>query len=391
MKFMRKNGGFTLVELIVVIAILAILAGVAVPAYSGYIKKANEAADNQLLSAINTAFAAACIENGVAPASVTDASIQVSSKKIGAVTRVVAPAGNTAGVPASFAAYFGNANPNATFKVYESLVYNAATHNFEGAAAIKAALGGGFVTMNAGDLNNLANSIFGQNIGNTLGLVDDVSYLVSGMAGAGVMGAALRNPDFQTSVLLSMGMSAEDIAKMTPAEIEAAALAQNRTLAERMVAEGKATDVQSAMTQIQGNALVVYAAKQTGEMDKEEMKAFLKNPDMNAITNNMLSTENSGKGIAQAALICGMYASYVDMDPNKPINVETVMDALEDPGFLNYLSDSKNYEADLDGYVSSMNMVNSSAEDTKAVEHLMVNGFVGSGLEGIISDALIGN
>ena len=55
MKFMRKNGGFTLVELIVVIAILAILAGVAVPAYSGYIAKAEQASALQILSAVNTA------------------------------------------------------------------------------------------------------------------------------------------------------------------------------------------------------------------------------------------------------------------------------------------------------------------------------------------------
>ena len=58
------NGGFTLVELVVVIAILAILAGAAVPAYSGYINKANEAADQQLLAAMNTAYASACAAEG---------------------------------------------------------------------------------------------------------------------------------------------------------------------------------------------------------------------------------------------------------------------------------------------------------------------------------------
>ncbi|MBR2310758.1 MAG: prepilin-type N-terminal cleavage/methylation domain-containing protein [Oscillospiraceae bacterium] len=60
----KTDNGFTLVELIVIIAILAILAGVAVPAYGGYIEKANEAADQQQLAALNTAFASACAVNG---------------------------------------------------------------------------------------------------------------------------------------------------------------------------------------------------------------------------------------------------------------------------------------------------------------------------------------
>lgn len=48
--------GFTLVELIVVIAILAILAGIGVPAYSGYVEKANMIADQTLVSEVANAL-----------------------------------------------------------------------------------------------------------------------------------------------------------------------------------------------------------------------------------------------------------------------------------------------------------------------------------------------
>ena len=63
MNMFKKNGGFTLVELIVVIAILAILAGVAIPAYSGYIEKANNTAVMAELEAVETAaFSAAAMD-----------------------------------------------------------------------------------------------------------------------------------------------------------------------------------------------------------------------------------------------------------------------------------------------------------------------------------------
>jgi len=55
-KFWKKTEGFTLVELIVVIAILGILAGVGTVGYSGYIKKANMAADQQLISEVKNAM-----------------------------------------------------------------------------------------------------------------------------------------------------------------------------------------------------------------------------------------------------------------------------------------------------------------------------------------------
>ncbi len=81
-KFMRKmwkkSEGFTLVELIVVIAILGILAAVAVPAYSGYMTKAKESADMQVLSSVATAVAGVAAGHGV-----TDAGSTVVTKTAG--------------------------------------------------------------------------------------------------------------------------------------------------------------------------------------------------------------------------------------------------------------------------------------------------------------------
>ena len=107
MNMFKKNGGFTLVELIVVIAILAILAGVAIPAYSGYIEKANEAALITELDAIATAAQAANATKG----EITGISVVPSSDGKGVDVTVTADGGFSDTYDSDFVLFYTSATP----------------------------------------------------------------------------------------------------------------------------------------------------------------------------------------------------------------------------------------------------------------------------------------
>jgi len=64
---MKKQQGFTLIELMIVVAIIAILAAIALPAYSDYTKKAKTSEVILAASAVRTAVSEYAAGNGKLP------------------------------------------------------------------------------------------------------------------------------------------------------------------------------------------------------------------------------------------------------------------------------------------------------------------------------------
>lgn len=78
MRIDRNSKGFTLIELLIVVAIIGILAAIAIPAYSGYTKKAKIAGVVHSLGAVKNAIAAYYVEAFAAPAAADAATIQTT-------------------------------------------------------------------------------------------------------------------------------------------------------------------------------------------------------------------------------------------------------------------------------------------------------------------------
>ncbi|SEL72155.1 type IV pilus assembly protein PilA [Pseudoxanthomonas sp. GM95] len=85
---MKKNmqGGFTLIELMIVVAIIAILAAIALPAYSDYTKKAKVSEVVLAASSLRTAVSEYASSNNALPPAAYSGFETQSSKYVSGVT-----------------------------------------------------------------------------------------------------------------------------------------------------------------------------------------------------------------------------------------------------------------------------------------------------------------
>ena len=344
MKKTKMTAGFTLVELIVVIAILGILAGVGTVGYSGYIKKANQAADEQLLSNLNTAFAATCAANGENHYGRNDTSITLGGSE-GAKTVDTVTVADIADFNTSFRNFFGGGE----FKIISHLLYSPKSGGFVETTAQMATLAERFRADYADEIKALAESNLGAMGAETL--LMETADVVDWAAENGLLASA--GTSFYSAFAGYLGITETDQESIRNAVMELAGNDENLA------------------AQISANAIALYAAQNTTSVTADSVSAWLGSGK----STDDLQNNASANTLSEAAAIYGLYLSYKgdEFDSNGGA-LKVMGDALTDEAFAEWVNGEVG-QAELNAYKSAMSVISGAADDEIAKDAVLKNGF----------------